>query len=170
MPWSYFAHMQFSLGRRILHSLEDGIVCLFLFCFVFVFLFFVVVFFCVFFFEYLFSWPCYFSCGNISSTAAQGHEIPVNVSCVWLSFVNPINHVFLEWCLSSLNLNKSSFDWKCLFVKHYAPNYMLVSTKWASARQNLQYDMCDQPRIRSAYASAQSDQSLRWSHVHSTAS
>ena len=35
---------------------------------------------------------------------------------------------------------------------------------WAASRQNLQYGMCAQRRLRSAWASAQSDQSLRCPH------
>ena len=49
---------------------------------------------------------------------------------------------------------------------------LLVVTQeltWTSERQNLQNDLCDQRRLRSACPSAQSDQSLRWSHVYSTA-
>ena len=34
-----------------------------------------------------------------------------------------------------------------------------IKTKWATARQNQQNDMCAQRRLRSAWASAQSDQS-----------
>ena len=40
----------------------------------------------------------------------------------------------------------------------------------ASVQQNLQLDLCDQRRLKSAYASTQPDQSLRLSHVPSTAS
>ena len=40
----------------------------------------------------------------------------------------------------------------------------------ASVQQNLQLDLCDQRRLKSACASAQSDQSLRLPHVPSTAS
>ena len=35
---------------------------------------------------------------------------------------------------------------------------------WVAARQNQHNDMCAQQRLRSACASAQSDQSLRWAH------
>ena len=34
--------------------------------------------------------------------------------------------------------------------------------KWATTRQNQHNDMCAQQRLRSAFASAQSDQSLRY--------
>ena len=36
--------------------------------------------------------------------------------------------------------------------------------KWAAAWQNQQNDLCAQRRLRSAWASAQSDQSFRCSH------
>ena len=42
--------------------------------------------------------------------------------------------------------------------------------KEASAQLNLQRDLCDQRRLRSACASAQSDQGLRRSHVPFAAS
>ena len=35
---------------------------------------------------------------------------------------------------------------------------------WAASWQNQQYGLCAQWRLRSAWASAQSDQSLRWLH------
>ena len=38
---------------------------------------------------------------------------------------------------------------------------------WAAARQNQQTDMCAQRKLRSAWASAQSDQSLRCPHEES---
>ena len=41
---------------------------------------------------------------------------------------------------------------------------------WVSAWQNLQLDLFDQRWLRSACATAQSDQSLSWSHVPSTTS
>ena len=38
---------------------------------------------------------------------------------------------------------------------------------WASARQNLEWDLSDQRRLRSDCADAQADLSLRWSHNQS---
>ena len=53
----------------------------------------------------------------------------------------------------------------CLRIKHF-----IISRIWASARQNLCTNKtCDQPRLRSACASAQSDQSFHWSHATFTA-
>ena len=43
----------------------------------------------------------------------------------------------------------------------------VVVNSWAWARQNQQNDMCTQWRHRSAWASAQSDQSLRCPHEES---
>ena len=45
----------------------------------------------------------------------------------------------------------------------------ITENKRANAWKNLQYSLCDQRRFRSAFASAQSDQRLRWSQLPSTA-
>ena len=46
----------------------------------------------------------------------------------------------------------------------------LVAMKYEPAHDKTYNKTCDQRKLRSACASAQSDQSLRWSYVHSTAS
>ena len=46
----------------------------------------------------------------------------------------------------------------------------LVAMKYEPAQDKTYNKTCDQRKLRSACASAQSDQSLRWSYVHSTAS
>ena len=51
--------------------------------------------------------------------------------------------------------------------KHWTLGYPYVAKWrliWAAAWQNQQNDLCDQQRLRSAWASAQSDQSLRCPH------
>ena len=52
-----------------------------------------------------------------------------------------------------------------IVFKQYVPP--LEVYKWAAAWQNQQSGMCAQPRLRSAWASAQSDQSLRCPHEES---
>ena len=57
----------------------------------------------------------------------------------------------------------------CLLISSISQT-LLCWYNWGSARQYLQFDLCDQRILRSASASTQSDQSLRWSHAPSTSS
>ena len=54
----------------------------------------------------------------------------------------------------------------CKFIplQFNIPTKYLHNIKWACARQNQQNDMRAQQRLRSAWVSAQADQSLRWAH------
>ena len=51
------------------------------------------------------------------------------------------------------------------YVFIWVPSLFRADMKWVSAWENQQNGMCTQPRLRSAWASAQSDQILRWPHA-----
>ena len=55
----------------------------------------------------------------------------------------------------------NSFDF---LLNPFCINVLLIRTIWASAWQNQQNGMCTQQRLKSAWASAQFDQSLRCPH------
>ena len=87
--------------------------------------------------------------------------------------INPPATVAIgEWSL--IVDTKTKLDKKTKIYRYEHPDdiYMLFNPwckgkeyiKWAAARQNQQNDLCTQWKLRTAWASAQTDQSLRCSH------
>ena len=72
------------------------------------------------------------------------------------------------WCISWGNEIPIRFSNRLISIKSQCDLWFRVAIKYEPAHDYSK--TCYQRRLRSACASAQSDQSLRWSHVPSTAS
>ena len=82
------------------------------------------------------------------------------------------NTIFLVMWLNYYNCKiynfSNCFNKWCSFIVNYGNTSLLIwnkfRVKWATSWQNQQNGMCAQQRLRSAWASAQSDQSLHCPH------
>ena len=101
--------------------------------------------------------------------------LSISIRTSFLQYLDNELICFLEGCLKTYlpNPADTQYSGTCLSI-HSKPSSdasnRVKHVIWANARQNLQIDLWEQRRHRSACASAQTDQSLRWSLVSSTAS
>ena len=85
----------------------------------------------------------------------------VRIACILLKIVQSTQSSIQPWLTMLLQLSTKQLIISLLcYWKHSRTNITWCPNIWAASWQNQQNDLCTQQRLRSAWASAQSDQSL----------